>query len=246
MIRKLLLLLFVVALFATCNEDHSDELAIILQEYEIEPQRQTFAGDKVFEFVGEKGTKIRVNPNDLMAPSGKKIDSVEVRLLELTTLSELLRNDVQTVSDGRWLSSGGSFKIELYADGELLQLKKGKSIEVIFPKIRDEEMQLFYGQRLEDGQMNWTVDTVLLRDETYRGYITRSWSYDDVERNEAFGIAKGYFIDSLTIDTLDNVTLEAFRIKANERLADTLFNRNDTLYAVKFLFGRRTAHTDYD
>ncbi|MEM7185683.1 MAG: hypothetical protein AAF466_03405 [Bacteroidota bacterium] len=235
MLRQLLLLLAIALSLLGCQNDSKDDLTVLLQQFELKPETQQFSADSVFEFVGSKGTRIRVNPNDLMAPSGKQIDSVEVRLLELTSLSDLVRNNAQTVSNGRWLVSGGSFEITLYSEDEMLELKPNRSIDVQLPKIRDEQMNLFIGERNEQGDMNWIPDTTSFQEQRYRGYV---YYYDilvDTEKNRRYGIQSGYYKEIAKGDTLYQVTIDEFRTVAIERRADSVYQIQDTLYAINIV-----------
>ena len=113
----------------------------------------------------------------MSSPSNKEVKNIRVELLELTTPSELLKNNVQTVSNDKWLISGGSFKIDIYSNNELLELKKGKTISVSFPKIRSEEMQLFYGVRKENDAMNWELGNQDFKPKKRFGIISEYYTH---------------------------------------------------------------------
>ncbi len=130
------------------------------------PKTQTFtvSGKKPSIVTGKAGTKIHVEPNNLTMPDGSPIQGdIQVNLIECTKKSELLGAGLQTVSDGKLLESGGSYYIDMEADGQKLAIKDGKSVNVEFPKITDKNMELFYGQKDETGQMNWDAADVDFR-----------------------------------------------------------------------------------
>ena len=105
---------------------------------------------------GAHGTVISVNPDDLTTVSGKPFSaSIDIELKELTNVEELMRNRAATVSDGKLLVSGGAYYINLTCAGEQVKLKPGKSLKVQFPKITNNAMSFFYGQKDSLGQMNW-------------------------------------------------------------------------------------------
>ncbi len=127
------------------------------------PKTQTFqvSGQKPSVITGKAGTKIHVEPQNLTLPDGSPIQGkIEVSLIECTQKSELLGAGLQTVSDGKLLESGGSYYIDMQADGQKLAIKEGKTVEVDFPKVSGKKMELFYGAQDERGQMNWDAADV--------------------------------------------------------------------------------------
>jgi len=127
-----------------------------LKKYEEPSQVIKVSADKPSVVTGRKGTKISINPNNLVTESGKPLgQTIEVELKELTNQGQLLRTNAQTVSDGKLLVSGGAYFIGMTSNGEQLKLKDGKTLNVQFPKMSDKEMALFYGQRNDLGQINW-------------------------------------------------------------------------------------------
>lgn len=131
-----------------------------LKKFEEPSQIIKVSTDKPSVVTGRKGTKITINPNDLVTESGKPLgQTIEVELKELTNQGQLLRTNAQTVSDGKLLVSGGAYFIGMTSSGEQLKLKDGKNLNVQFPKLSDKEMALFYGQRNDLGQINWQKAT---------------------------------------------------------------------------------------
>jgi len=131
-------------------------LSDYLKKYEVPSQRFTVPGNKPSEVKGKKGTRIKLDPSDLETLAGQPVQqAIEVELKELTNQSELLRSNTPTVSNGRLLVSGGAYYINMTSAGQQLQLKKGKTLAVVFPKLTDEGMELFYGQRDSEERMNW-------------------------------------------------------------------------------------------
>ena len=177
MTKILTLFITLCILFISCNnptttreipaqnnsvDDKADigKLNDALKKYEEPSQKSKVSADKPSVVTGRKGTKISINPNDLVSESGKPLgQNIEVELKELTNQGQLLRTNAQTVSDGKLIVSGGAYFIGMTSNGEQLKLKKGKNLNVQFPKISDKEMALFYGQRNDFGQINWQKAT---------------------------------------------------------------------------------------
>lgn len=139
--------------------------------------------DSIIEIVGKKGTIIKFNPNDLKTSSNKLFsgDSLNIKLIELVNKQDLLLANAQTISDGKWLISGGAFKIDITANGEPLVLKEGKTIEAKFPKNTSEgDMQIFYGDRDEEGNVNWVESNVKLKQNPFVIFINEGFVVDSV------------------------------------------------------------------
>lgn len=142
------------------NKVDINKLNDALKKYDEPSQVIIVSTDKPSVITGRKGTKISINPNDLITESGKLLGQhIEVELKELTNQGQLLRTNAQTVSDGKLLISGGAYFIAMTSNGEQLKLKEGKTLSVQFPKLSDKEMSLFYGQRNDLGQINWKKAT---------------------------------------------------------------------------------------
>jgi len=132
-----------------------------LSEYSaafIENAAQKFivAPQKISVITADKGLRVTVDPAALQKADGSAVNGkIEVRIIELTTSEELFKSNAATVSNGRLMASGGSYFIGMQSDGQKLQLKKGNHLQVDFPKLKDAEMELFYGSRDSLGDMNW-------------------------------------------------------------------------------------------
>lgn len=122
------------------------------------PKPQTFmvSSKKPSTITGKAGTRIHVQPKHLVMPDGSPVKGdIQVNLIECTGKSQLIGAGLQTVADGKLLESGGSYYIDMQADGQPLQLKAGKSMQVEFPQLTEQGMELFYGSKNEAGQLNW-------------------------------------------------------------------------------------------
>ncbi|MBS1510734.1 MAG: hypothetical protein JST86_07840 [Bacteroidetes bacterium] len=111
---------------------------------------------KVTAIIARQGLKVIVDPAALQKPDGSPVEgNVVVNIVELTTAEDLLRANAATVSNGKLLSSGGSYYVGMSSDGVPLQVRKGQAINISIPKLQDNEMELFYGKRDSLGKMNW-------------------------------------------------------------------------------------------
>ncbi len=195
----------------------------------IENHRQTFSVShkKTTVVTGKKGLKITVNPSALEKTDGRPVDGdIIIRIIELTNTDELFKSNAATVSDGRLLASGGSYFVGMECNGEKLRIKKGRYLQMQFPQIKKEEMELFYGQRNETGDMNWvSAETALSPEETDLEFTEQntSRSYDYLP-----DLSSRYNIDTLRIyETLNEEVYYYEKKMTIKTLVDTI-NRHTT------------------
>jgi hypothetical protein len=127
-----------------------------LQQYlEEAPQVFSIAAGGTTTITAKHGLKLEVKTADFEAEDGSAVTGpVELTIKELVTPQQMIASDCPTVSDGRLLETAGSYFIGASGNGSRLRLKQGKKMRVEFPK-RGDNMELFYGQRIADGSMNW-------------------------------------------------------------------------------------------
>ncbi len=129
-------------------------------------QKFTVVPQKISVITGRKGLKVTVNPSVLEKEDGSAVDGkIKVKIIELTSSDELFKSNAATVSNGKLLASGGSYFIGMECNGQKLRIKKGKSLQMEFPQIKDDEMELFYGQRDVTGSMNWVKAGIGLKQQ---------------------------------------------------------------------------------
>ncbi|SFT39728.1 hypothetical protein SAMN05216474_0331 [Lishizhenia tianjinensis] len=121
-------------------------------------QNFTVPSDTLSTITGEKGTVIHVDPSQLETMDGSPIgNTIDVKLLELTDQASMLTHNTPTVSNGKMLVTGGAYYINMSAEGKSLKIKEGQGLAVEFPKLTEDEMRLFVGQRDSLGQINWVA-----------------------------------------------------------------------------------------
>lgn len=136
--------------------DELKQVNELLDKVKEPPQTFTVSSNKNSLVKGKKGTIIHVNPAVLETEDGTSIGmTIEVELLELTEKSDFVLQNAQTLSNGRILVSGGAYYINMISDGKKLRIKKGRGIDVEFPKLSEDEMSLFLGERDSLNQINW-------------------------------------------------------------------------------------------
>jgi hypothetical protein len=165
--KTIILYLLVAVLLISCNNEQDKTVQInpidqlqqidnLLAEISEKPQILTAPSDNKTTVTGAKGTIIYVDPNRLETIDGSPLgDKIQIELLEMTDNASMVSNNVQTVSNGQILVTGGAYYLNMTSDGKQLKMKKGQGLEVEFPKLTEDEMGLFLGEKDSLGQMNW-------------------------------------------------------------------------------------------
>ncbi|MFD1161775.1 hypothetical protein [Hwangdonia seohaensis] len=219
--------------FLNCQDNIQKERLKGTLDFEPELTQQFFvAPNSIIQIQGKKGTKIIFKIEDLEGIlSGPNIkDSLLVNLIELTTKQDLLNANTQTVSNEKWLISGGAFKIEILVknSSESLTLKKGKTISVQFPKSSNENnMIIFYGARDKDDNMNWEETDINLEEKKFYSLFYTSQSFIDTISSSLYGVDMYYN----EIDTLGYLSLSEYKYIYPK--IDSLYVVNDTLSNLK-------------
>jgi len=96
----------------TINADSYSSLNELVQS--IKPNTQTFSIDPTVTqtFTGEDGTIFTINPNTFTDINNNTITTpITVKLQEYLTLEDMILGNVQTISNGQLLITGGSFNL---------------------------------------------------------------------------------------------------------------------------------------
>lgn len=190
-------------------------------------QHFTVPHERISVVTGKKGLKITIDPSRLVKEDGSAVDGkINVRLIELTNSMDLFRSNTATISDGRLLASGGSYFVGLDCNGQQLNLKEKNSLQVSFPVIDKSEMQLFYGERDSNGNMNWKIAGVLLEQQPEQVMFTDTNRFEvnnippvlsEIELNKVFKSLDEsvyYYKTKMTlqklVDTLNSKTAKVF------------------------------------
>lgn len=182
--KKILLMIISFMIIGCKKDSDNSKLKSILSDLAPKEQTFTFYNEDSVSITGKKGTKIYINLSDLVKQDGTEVtDSITVSLLELTTKEELLISNTQTISDDKWLISGGVYKIGFYSQNNELKLKEGAEYQVVFPKFSDEKMSIFYGGRDEKDNMNWELGDFELKEKLYPVVIHLDTSFMRYDRS---------------------------------------------------------------
>lgn len=125
------------------------------------PQVFTINASKESKITGAEKTTLTFPPNAFVSTkTGKPISgNITVKLTEYYQLSDMVLANLSTTTNGKLLETGGMFYVEATSGDELLELQKGKSYSIEFPeKSNKPGMEIYNGQRDQNGNINWTLD----------------------------------------------------------------------------------------
>ena len=140
---------------------------------DLEPQVFQVDPDKENTFLGKKGTIVRV-PADAFASTSTA--PIELELVEAPELDDLILLNAQTLSNGELLETDGVVLLQKTQNGQELQLKAGKNVEIKIPTNRiDPQMTAFTGEFDEGGNLNWVRNNQMDFDtaSTYNELVTK-------------------------------------------------------------------------
>ncbi len=194
---------------------------------------QTFTASpgKISVLTAKKGLRVTVNVAALQKEDGSAVDGkINVSIIELTTSEDLFKSNAATVSNGRLLVSGGSYFVGMECGGQKLQIKKGKNLQIEFPVIKENEMQLFYGQRDTANNMNWLDAGINLQQDEEDEILFTDSNYNNLTDNfpaltlTAGGEAKIY-------RTLNEKVYYYEKMMTVKQLLDTINRHTAKIYA---------------
>lgn len=123
------------------------------------PQEFTVPSNQPIELEGNRGTIINIPENAFVKQSGDPITGeITVKLTEYYGIEEYYSENLPTVSGGNLLTSAGVANIQVFQRAEQLKLKQETDIQLSFPKTNELPYYTFYGDRQQDGRMNWVSD----------------------------------------------------------------------------------------
>lgn len=126
----------------------------------VKPKEQIFKfnHEEMNIIEGEQGTMIRIPENAFVFEDGTPArHEIVFKLTEYYSKKEFISERLSTITYGNLLKSAGMIHLEAKAMNDKLRLVEGKDLEILFPKT-EENYFTYYGERDEDGIMNWAID----------------------------------------------------------------------------------------
>lgn len=108
---------------------------------------------------GSQGTKIVIKANSFQFKNRKSVTQpINVELKEVYEMSDMIRNNLSTTSDGELLETSGMINFRATSEGKELELKPGYTIRIRFKRTTGAPyMRTFLGQ-VDSTGINWELD----------------------------------------------------------------------------------------
>ncbi len=155
------LLLFLLTIIVSCKSEATIEsLDDVFSGIGVENQQFEILGNKENLITCKEGTKILIPRNTFILANGEYPDSsLVIQVKECYNISSFLLENLSTTSKERILESGGMLKITANYKGDSLLINKQKELVISMPaKKKKNNMNLFLGNRNENGSINWEID----------------------------------------------------------------------------------------
>lgn len=126
----------------------------------LRPATQSFTirGDKDTLLVGKNGTTLTILKNTFVNAKGQSAKTVNIDLVEVNSIDDIIKTNLQTISGDKILQTGGMFFIDAKENNKSLAIREGKSVYVEVKSVfKDPQMKIFDGQFKDNGKIDWTT-----------------------------------------------------------------------------------------
>ena len=153
----------------TWNQNHQEILNDkLLGLYNNPNNKVRFTSNQAYKFRGRQGTEIKIPANVFDVPEGS---TIEVQVTEVFRPSDMILQSLTTTSNGKQLVTGGMIKVDAWVNGQPVNLRQGKSLEVRVPSSNpNPRMQLFAMTQQSGGLINW-VNPQALKKVNEKPYV---------------------------------------------------------------------------
>jgi hypothetical protein len=135
---------------------------------QLRPRSQHFEIDanSDFSIEGENGTQIYIPSNSFINENGETITGkVEIELIEVLSVADFIKTNLQTLSNGNLLQSEGMLFIDAKSNGQTVTLSSDKKLQIELPKINNYDVasniRIFSGAYDSIGNINWSENPKL-------------------------------------------------------------------------------------
>ncbi|MDC8003933.1 hypothetical protein POV27_07705 [Aureisphaera galaxeae] len=248
---------FTLVLFANCSSDNRNITVNSIKEIDsvLSPSRQFFEikADKEAIVKGAKGTTIYIPENTFQFVDGTApVTPIKITLKESYSLSEMIFENLHTLSGDRILETNGMIYVTAEADGQQLSVREGSAIVIGFPKNgSEEEMDLFYDFQINDSTQTWIPDYQLFEANALAESIRETDTLSE-GGDEAFQVTYPiemtddlydyHFWVSLRTATFDEIKL----LGRDETIIDYLRNPENIDSATAYSFYTNNWRADFD
>ena len=150
---------------ANTDQSNSEDLIVygntrdLLKSLAAPAQLFDIPSDTNIIIVGKEGTEIGIKSHSFIFEDGTEpTGPITFALKECYDYDDMLYENLTTMSKGQLLETGGMIHLAATSNGKKLALREHTELEVRFPQELEDDMQIFYENRKEDGEMDWELD----------------------------------------------------------------------------------------
>jgi hypothetical protein len=130
---------------------------------QLRPESQKFQINAELDnsITGKNGTLVFVPKNSFIDADGELVTGkVDIELIEVLSVADFVKTNLQTVSNGLLLQSEGMLYMDAKSDGQQITLATGKKIQIELPSVNNSntlaDIKIFSGSYDDKGNINWT------------------------------------------------------------------------------------------
>jgi len=157
-----IVILFLVASSCELANEHQNSIHSDLNKLsEQSNPTQFFEIDNNLDTVitGKDGTSIYIPANSLTLEDDQlPNDKIQIKLKEIYTPSEMILNQLSTLSDGNILESSGMIRLEAFSNSQKLRLKSDSPLKIKFKKTSSQPFMRTYLGDVDSLGINWKPD----------------------------------------------------------------------------------------
>ncbi len=107
--------------------------------------------------VGENGVRITIPTSSFVDKDGNIVtQDITLEIIEASSIEDYIRNDLQTISNGKLLESAGMIYIDAKVNNESIFLEENSILQIEMPTtIYANNYTIFNGEHDEIGNINW-------------------------------------------------------------------------------------------
>jgi len=129
----------------------------------LRPESQKFQinADSDNIITGKNGTQVFVPKNSFINAGGELVTGkVDIEIIEVLSVADFIKTNLQTVSNGRPFQSEGMLYVDAKSNGEQVALAPDKKLQIELPNINKlrtaSDIKIFSGNYDSLGNINWT------------------------------------------------------------------------------------------
>lgn len=224
---------------------------IVFEQLRPKSQHFTIKVNSNNSITGANGTAIFIPKNSFIDANGNSVaGDVDIEIIEVLSLADMVKANLQTVSNNKLLESNGMIYIDAKSNGQPLGLAADKKIHIELPKMSanptaGSNMQIFSGSFDRLGNTNWQ-----LNDSIKKKLIPFPLDVFDYSRQTSFPYIRianndGYSVDMSTYlmtSTTDSTTFKQPQLK-NSFIATREFEeRFEHINAIDWAVGTHNSY----